>query len=241
MHFSLTTREAEMPALFRRFISITGPQAWDQRERDFVRQIKDNPLIERYLDTQFPIERAMFRVRRHLSSTRRLPSLRHSLSPDLGMLYSFIGVGSRAFHYLPNSAQTALRNRFLGALKDNVGLAPLAFEMRTAAHFLAMNFDVEFADLRLGGGFDFLVTKPGIEMEVECKSVSADLGHQIHLLRQYQLGPYLRGAMRDANARPSVTMVVATLPDRLHGQREFMIAIGRRISEALRGAVNIAI
>ena len=120
-----------------------------------------------------------------------------------------------------------------GALKDNVGLAPLAFEMRTVAHFMSKGFDVEFHDLCRNGGYDFLVTKSGIEMEVECKSVSGDLGHRIHLLRQYQLGPYIFQAMKDASKSDVGQLVVATLPDRLHGQREFMAAVGARIKAAL--------
>ena len=227
------TRLTEMPALFTRFISITGPKPWTQREQDFARRIKDNPLIKRYLDIQFPIERMMIGVRRHLASTGRLPSVEAMSHPDMGMLYSFVGVTSRVFRYLPQAAQARLKSKIAGALKDDVGLTPLAFEMRTAAHFLAMDFDVEFSDLNSGTGFDFLVTKPGVEIEVECKSVSADLGHQIHLFREYQLGPYLIDGMKAANSRRFVQLVVATLPDRLHGQREFIAAVSARINEAL--------
>jgi hypothetical protein len=50
-----------------------------------------------------------------------------------------------------------------GALDDEVGLSPLAFEMRTVAHFVAAGFDVEFHDLCEGGGFDFLVRKAEIQ------------------------------------------------------------------------------
>lgn len=76
-----------------------------------------------------------------------------------------------------------LSRKMVRALKDNVDLAPLAFEMRTAAHFMSKGFDVEFTDLCGDARFDFLVRNSHGEMAVECKSVSGDLGHQIHLLR----------------------------------------------------------
>jgi hypothetical protein len=231
MQFSVGTQLAELPGLFSRFVAITGAGVWDRREKDFARQIKDNQLVERYLDIQFPIERTMIDARRYLKRTGRLPSMRNSPSPQLGMLYSFAGVTARVFNRLPQKAQNVLRRRMEGGLKDNIGLAPVAFEMRTAAHFLATGFDVEFSDLCSAGGFDFLVRKAKVEIEVECKSVSGDLGHQIHLLRQYQLGAYLLPAMETASRRGSVQLAVATLPDRLHGQREFMSAVGGRISK----------
>jgi hypothetical protein len=105
--------------------------------------------------------------------------------------------------------------------------------MRTVAHFVASGFDVEFHDLCEGGGFDFLVRKAEIQMEVECKSASGDLGHHVHLRRQCQLGPHILPPMRATEKDGVVKLLVVTLPDRLYPAREFMIAVGARIGEAL--------
>src|SRR6516225_4255507 len=75
---------------------------------------------------------------------------------DFGALYSFVALTARVFPRLPEPAQNLLKSRISGALKDNVGLSPLAFEMRTVAHLMARGFDVEFHDLCEGGGYDFL-------------------------------------------------------------------------------------
>jgi hypothetical protein len=177
----------------------------------------------------------MIHARRRLAMTGRLPSMLDPSAPALGALYSFSAMTARVFSRLPPAARDSLRRKLTGALKDNIGLAPIAFEMRAATHFMAAGFDVEFNDLCNNGGFDFLVCDQKIEIEIECKSVSGDLGHQIHLLRQYQLGPYLVDAMTASRKNGFVQLLIATLPGRLQGQQEFMAAVANRISEAVRG------
>jgi hypothetical protein len=240
MHFEVNGRPAELPAFLNVLTQISGAAAWQKREKDFLRQLQENPLIERYLDTQFGIERSMIFVHHYRRNTGgRVPSVVHTPRTDLAVLYSFAAMVARIFPRLPAPAQNTLRGRIQAGLKDNVGLAPLAFEMRTAAHFMARGFDVEFHDLCDGGGYDFLVKNSEIEMEVECKSVSSDLGHRVHLLRQYQLGSYLLQSMKKASKDGMVQLLVATLPDRLHSEREFMKAVGARIAEALMGAKDM--
>jgi hypothetical protein len=89
--------------------------------------------------------------------------------------------------------------------------------------------------------FDFLCRKSSIEIEVECKTVSSDLGHRVHLLRQYQLGPVIRDAMRRAQEAGLLKLAVATVADRLHGQREFMETVGSGISQTLLNRKEISI
>jgi hypothetical protein len=116
-----------------------------------------------------------------------VPGITATSVVDLGALYSFAALTARVFAGLPEHGQKVLRRRFAGALKDNAGLSPLAFEMRTVAHLMARGFHVEFHDLCEGGGYDFFATDGEIAFEVECKSVSGDLGHRVHLQRRYQL------------------------------------------------------
>lgn len=240
MRFDVNANPDDIPKFLRTCREIPGASAWIQREKDFDAQIRSNPLIERYLDIHFPIERAMGHVRRYRAMTDRLPSPLSPKRGGIGLLYAFAGILARVYPLLPPSAQNALKGKISGALKDNVGLSPLAFEMRTVAHFLATGFDVEFHDLCEGGGYDFLVRKAGIEIEVECKSVSGDLGRKVHLFRQYQLGKYLVQPM-SKGAKPGIgRLVVATLPDRLVGRREILEGIAARITLALTDSRDIS-
>jgi hypothetical protein len=243
MRFNGDTRPAELPALLRRFTEIAGASAWQKRESDFEKQIRDNPLIDGYLDSHFPLERAMVYVRHYNRNTGRIPEINSTPLADLGALYSFVALIVRVFPKLPAQGQNVLRGRINGALKDKVGLSPLAFEMRTVAHLMARGFDVEFHDLCEGGGYDFLAKEQEIALEVECKSVSGDLGHRVHLQRQYQLIPFILDKMQRPVKSGIVRLLVATIPDRLHGDRKFLSAVATSIGQALetvRGADSAA-
>jgi hypothetical protein len=240
MHFNVDARPAEIPALLRRFTQIAGAAAWQKRETDFELQIRDNPLIDGYLDSHFPLERAMVYVRHYNSNTGRIPEINSAPHADLGALYSFVALIARVFPKLPAHGQNVLRGRISGALKDNVGLSPLAFEMRTVAHLMARGFDVEFHDLCEGGGYDFLAKDGEIALEVECKSVSGDLGHRVHLQRQYLLIPYILDKMQTPVKSGIVRLLVAKVPDRLHGNHEFLRAVATTIGQALEKLGDVA-
>ena len=240
MRFDVSAPPSEIPALLLGLTELAGLAAWRQRERDFEKQIGENPLIAEYLDIQFPIERAMSYAKRYHRQTGRLPSALMA-KPDIGLLYGFAGMITRICTRLPSTAKQRLQGRVRGALKDNIGLTPLAFEMRTIAHFMASGFEIELHDLCSGGAYDFLAAKPpGVELEVECKSVSADLGRKIHLLRQYQLGGRLWPLMR-AGERPGIVrLVVASVPDRLFPAHDFMEAVAATIGGSLEAGKSVA-
>ena len=239
MHFNVDARPAEIPALLRRFTEIAGAAAWQKRETDFERQTHDNPLIDRYLNSHFPLERAMIYVQHYKRNTGRIPGINATPLADLGALYSFVALTARVFAKLPARGQHILRSRIGGALKDNIGLSPLAFEMRTVAHLMARGFGVEFHDLCEGGGYDFLAKDGEIAVEVECKSVSGDLGHRVHLKRQYQLMPYVLDKMQRPVKRGIVRLLVVKVPDRLHGNQEFMRAVATTIGQALEKSGDV--
>ena len=106
--------------------------------------------------------------------------------------------------------------------------------MRTVAHLMARGFDVEFHDLCKGGGYDFLAKDGEIIIEVECKSVSGDLGHRVQLKRQYQLMPYILDKMQRPVKSGIVRLLVAKVPDRLHGNHEIMKAVATTIGQSAR-------
>jgi hypothetical protein len=187
----------------------------------------------RYFDMQFTLEREMIRAKHHKQNTGRWPSAKTNNRSEFAHLCAFAGMVSNVFARLPPLGRNRLRNQIRGGLKDGRGLAPLAFEMRTAAHALRRGLDVTFHDLCEGGGYDFLVKGSGIEFEVECKSVSVDLGRPIHLHRQYQLGGRIYARMRSAQSPGLVKVLVATLPSRLYPKHEFMESVAKRIGHAL--------
>jgi len=107
------------------------------------------------------------------------------------------------------------------ALKSDYGIAPLAFEMKTVAHLMAKGFDVIFHDMEEGGGFDYLIENDGVEMEIECKFISGDIGRQIHLKKMHQLGAVLLPEMANfLDKECGGRLIRILIPGRLGGDNK---------------------
>jgi len=230
---------ADVPGFLRTLLGLPGAAAWQRREGGFLRQMRENPPIENYINDRFAIERAMARVVRYRKNTGRIPGVTDDPDTDaIGRLYELAGMVARVHPELSPAAQKILAGKITGALNDNVGLASLAFEMKTACHFMSHGFDVEFHDLENGGGHDFIARRSNAEVDVECKTIGGDLGRKIHLVRQYQLWQKIHPSMVGALSAGKGRLVVATLPDRLPSDEPSMRSIASAIESALSGATG---
>ncbi len=137
--------------------------------------------------------------------------------------------------HLTSQAQKRLRGMIRGQLKDDSGLAPVASEMAVASHLMSRDFDVIFNDLETGRGFDFLAKRREVEIEVECKHVSGDVGRKLHKRRVYELGGRIVPLLDEVLERQSDGWLLRiTVPDHLKGAREQHEAIAKVVEETLR-------
>ena len=119
-------------------------------------------------------------------------------------------------------------------LQAEYGLAPLEHEMGVAAHLMSVGFDVTFHDIEGGGGFDILAKRDGLELEVEDKTLSGDVGRKIHRRRMYQLGAHVLPAIERAlQNRTGGQLLRVKLPKRLFGTDEYMRGVSAQLSSAL--------
>jgi hypothetical protein len=106
--------------------------------------------------------------------------------------------------------------------------------MGIAAHLMRRGFDVRFSDMQTGRDFDFLAERDGAVLEVECKTVSGDLGRKIHLRRLYQLsGRAYRLLDQALDRRNGGQLARILLPERLHGTDQQLHAICECLAQAL--------
>lgn len=106
----------------------------------------------------------------------------------LHRLFEFAASLVQIHDQLSPSARKRLVGRLQDGLKTDVGLAPLRFELQVAMHAAMAGFEFDCSDLESGGGFDLLVRRNTVEVEIECKTFSADLGRCVHKRRLYELG-----------------------------------------------------
>lgn len=231
VHFESQVVSAEMPSLVRQFVSITTWEPWAERLAYFDRRIADNPLLDEYLARRYPIELAMGQLhRRQLRSQKiKLPATHTETA-----LLSFVAIVARVHHRLNPLGQKRLAGMLRSGLDTEAGLAPLEHEMGIAAHLMGRGFDVKFSDIETGGGFDFLAERDSAVLEVECKTVSGDLGRKIHLRRLYQLGDRVFPLMTAALERRACGQLARiVLPDRLNGTDQQLQAICERLTKVL--------
>ena len=120
------------------------------------------------------------------------------------------------------------------ALKSDDGFGPLAFEMKTVAHLMKRGFNVEFHDIEEGGGFDYLATNETVEIEIECKFISGDLGRKIHLKEFHQLSTVLLPEMSNAlDQSDGGCLVRILIPRRLEANIQQHNEICRLMTHAL--------
>src|SRR5690606_35556660 len=199
--------------------------------------IAANPFLDEYIAQRYSMELAMEQLRRRLQRGQKIQLPTTCIDT---VLFSFVAMTARVYARLSEQGQKRLAGMLRSALDTEAGLAPLEHEMTIAAHLMGRGFDVTFSDIETGSGFDFLAEKDGATLEIECKSVSGDLGRKIHLRRLYELGGRVRQLMDLAlNRRSGGQLARIVLPGRLNGTDKQLAAIHERLAQALECGMSV--
>ena len=236
MHFEPTAVPAEIAPLFRRFVAITGWKPWKGRLAALEQRVKDNPFLGEYFAERYPLELEMEQLHRRLRRGGKfsLPATYREVA-----LLSFVATVSRVYRRLSAQGQRRLAGMLRSGLDAEYGLASLAHEMGIATHLMAQGFDVIFSDIESGGGFDLLAERDGVEIEIECKIFSGDMGRKVHLRRLYQLGGRVYPLMTAAlNKRPGGQLARVVLPGRLQGSDQQQRDICDRLARVLQDGTS---
>lgn len=232
MHFVTDAVPREIQAYMVRLVSITGWKPWERRVAWLREQVRVNPTMPYYVEERFGLELAFAQVRQHYDKLGRYTW--PPQSAEQVQLYSFLAMIVRCHQRLRPEGKKRLSGMLVDALKAKDGLAPLAFEMKVVAHLMARGFDVAFHDIEEGSGFDFLASNDEVELEIECKFFSGDIGRKIHLKRLHQLGTVLLPEMTTALDRlDGGRLVRISIPGTLGGTNKQHDEIRRLMSQAI--------
>lgn len=136
------------------------------------------------------------------------------------------------------------RRRFAGMLRDALqnedhGIGPLQFELSTAIHFQQSGFTVRHHDMETGGGFDLLVSRGGIEAEVECKHFGGDAGLQVHMRDLILLLPRLKPSTRQLESIAGGHLVDIVLWGRLGKNHDRHSEVATAVAEAVKSGTSV--
>jgi hypothetical protein len=236
LHFDPSVSVEQVPALVHGAIAIGTWKAWKARFQSIDDQIRDNPLMEGHLRQWYEMECAMNRALKYEKQTGKLPHIRRA---DLAThrLLGFVASLARVHGRLSPAGAKQLESRVRGALTDkNQSLASIAFELQVVTHLMHRNVDVICNDLESrhragsGGTFDFLACHSDLEVEIECKAFSGDIGRKIHRRRFYELSDRVQEALLKATASRGSFLAEVTLPGGLLDASDIRAVMARVVS-----------
>src|SRR5262249_3635967 len=155
-------------------------ELWESRAEELALQERQNRHFTNYFNERFAIERAVYEIVHHERQSGRLPRIDSPLGARCYEAFAFAATLVRVYQRLSHGGRNRLGRLVFHYLKSPDGLVPLDLEMTTAGHLWSMGFDVRFADLEGEAQFDLLATKDGMELEIDCRVFSADVGRAVH-------------------------------------------------------------
>jgi hypothetical protein len=214
MKFPIIVTESDIPPLIERFIQIAGAPDIQKKFIWINRELAENEHVTEWLHEYHGIEIELQKLLLGVKQTGTFPI--SNMTTEQNNLYTFVAGFVRIYEQLSEKGQKRFRGMLLDGLKTDKGLASLKHEVMTAINLVCRGYDVEFNDIENGAGFDYIARRDGMEIEIECKVFTGDLGRQIHkrnlVSLQKLLLPQLKGIFSTASKGILIRVV---LPGRL--------------------------
>lgn len=194
------------------FVSLIGDLVWRKRLTHLVENLKQTPALAHIVLHYHWLELAL--DEQLAISEKNSSDYEEAFVPEsLSALY-FAQTVVEAHGRLSASGQISLRGRLRDSLKAENGFASLYLEIDLARRLFEAGFEVEFADLEGLARYDLRFWKGTTTGELECKSISADAGRQIHRKDFYRFIDALAPQIID-DAKVNYGILLVTLQERL--------------------------
>ncbi len=196
-------------------------------------QFRRDRMLALHFVRNFPLEAHFAAAREFYRNTGQLPPDRR-----FHLLYAFLIPAHRIFVQLSPKARTEFEGKMRGFVTGQFGIRPFAYEITMAMHLMSKGWDVAFADMEGIARFDFLATKDGAEIEMECKTTSGDTGRQIHRHEMSRLSGLIGPAMQELSKIAGSHFLNVTLPARLESSDAALQGAAETIMEAAQQRAN---
>lgn len=213
MRFAPSARWRDAPTYVTRFISLIGWNNITDRIDQLEALTRQSPIAGHHLSELAITERTLVDLHRQIRSRGRLKTDRPA---EVHAILSFATMIVEIERRLSSAGSDQLRGRLRDALRSERGFEPLRHEMIAASHMLRDGWDITLVDLEGLENFDILATDGEIELELECKTASVDMGRKLHRRDIYRLLDACHDAFSVAAVNPEATILIElTVADRL--------------------------
>lgn len=226
MRVSIEAGLSDVLAAFHWVGSIIGKEFDDKIARQEPQFRRDRIIALHFLNN-FHLEWLFAAARAYHANKGQLPP-DHAFDP----LYSFIVSAHRIFTHLPSSAKSEFASKLRGLVTGQFGIRPFAYELTMATHLMSKGWDVVFADIEKVGNFDFLASKDGLEIEMECKTTSGDSGRQIHRFELSRLSTLIEPALGELSDVAGSHFLAVIIPSKLESSDAAIAQVGKAVVEA---------
>src|ERR1044071_4374707 len=177
MRFSIDVYDHEVVPLLNRLVGITGEGPWLKKFGTLQQQFKENAFLRDWMVERHGVELKFAELLVREAREGRFPvELQDRLQYEL---FAFAAGVVRIYDRLSAPGQNRLRGMLLDGLKPDNNLLSLQHEVLTCVHLVSRGYDVEPNDIENGSGLGFIARLGGLELEVECKMFTGDLGRKL--------------------------------------------------------------
>jgi hypothetical protein len=189
---------------------------------------RENPLFAWYSQQAFALEFALEEARRIRRRRSHFPR-----NEPFETAYGIAAAMQRVHAQLNAFGKGQFAGRLQGAMKEQSGLRPISYEVLILTHLAHRGFDVECIDLTGRGRYDFLATRSGESIEVECKTTARDVGRKIHMSEVSTLGNVLWPIARPLLDKGGFHLLLIEVPNRLSAREEDMRGLADLFARAV--------
>jgi hypothetical protein len=238
MRFEIDVHDTEIVSLLERLLAITRPDPWVRKWRTLEQQARENQFLREWHSERNGIELAFGRLLSMQNAQGKFPvQVQDETQYEL---YGFAAGVVRIYEQLSAKGKTRLNGMIRDGLQPGNNLLALQHEIVTAVHLVSRGYEVQMNDLEKGSGVDYIASKDGAEIEVECKVFTGDLGRKIHRGKVLTLHRHVADVVELAYKRATGGLLIQVeIPDRLTGQPQQMDAIKRGLSSALLSGTTV--
>ena len=209
---------------FRRFFKNTGQTIWEAK----ISKIESLPVLgypspnfyRNHLAARNPLTTG---IAEYLKLDMQGKMLRKHATDQLMKICWYLKVCNALFYAHPELSQ-----HLRAILIDDSAVRSFLFELDIATHFFRLGLDVRFTDLEGREQFDLLISDGQSELEVECKTKSADAGRRV-TREKFDLLCDVLGA--SWSAKESVA-VLLTCKGQLNGSQAFFQKLAATIQRS---------
>lgn len=232
MRFYIPDKIDQFGKYIPRFLALMGEDRWFKRASQLDVDRRKSPFREKIVLDYHWLEIAIsYQAEVLAKNGRLLPELMDELIlAALNFTASTVETHSR----LSTKGRVALEGRLRDGLKADTGYASLYFELDLAQRLMGGGYDVEFVDMEGAAHFDLLFSQGAFVAEVECKSLSADAGRQIHRKDFYRFMESIAPAMGAHVELRRKEVLMITLRTRLFPNTSDQVELHRATISMLR-------